>query len=96
MLAAVPAPNPKLARERRPIVLQGDVPNPINPPDGCRFHPRCPRSREGLCDVEEPQLREFAAGHAGACHLPLEHWPMTGEEMTHPVSEADSPSLATT
>ena len=41
---------------RKPIVLEGDVPSPINPPSGCRFHPRCPRFHEGHCDVEEPQL----------------------------------------
>ncbi len=92
LMSAVPAPNPEAARRRRPIVLQGDVPNPINPPDGCRFHPRCPRTRAGLCDVEEPLLREFGSSHFGACHLPLEHWPMTAEELTHPAS----PSLATT
>ena len=65
LMSAVPAPNPELARKRRPIVLQGDVPNPINPPEGCRFHPRCPRSREGLCDVDEPhapRLRPWTHG----------------------------------
>ena len=45
------------AGARKPIVLEGDVPNPINPPDGCRFHPRCPRFHEGHCDVDEPPLR---------------------------------------
>ena len=92
LMSAVPSPNPKLARQRRPIVLEGDVPNPINPPDGCRFHPRCPRSQVGLCDVDEPQLREFDSGHVGACHLPLERWPMSVEEIRNPTS----PSMATT
>ena len=91
-MSAVPAPNPALARQRKPIVLQGDVPNPINPPDGCRFHPRCPRSREGLCDVDEPQLRELGPGHYAACHLPLEHWPMSEEELKRP----SEPSIVTT
>jgi oligopeptide/dipeptide ABC transporter ATP-binding protein len=88
LMSAVPAPSPKLARKRRPIVLEGDVPNPINPPEGCRFHPRCPRARVGLCDVEEPQLRTFESDHSGACHLPLEHWPMSAEELTHPASRS--------
>jgi oligopeptide/dipeptide ABC transporter ATP-binding protein len=92
LMSAVPAPNPNLARQRRRIVLQGDVPNPINPPDGCNFHPRCPRSREGLCDVDEPELRALGPGHAAACHLPLERWPMSLEEFKHPAS----PSMATT
>jgi oligopeptide/dipeptide ABC transporter ATP-binding protein len=92
LMSAVPAPNPQLARQRRPLVLQGDVPNPINPPDACRFHTRCPRSREGLCDVDEPQLRPFGRGHSAACHLPLERWPMSAEEFGQPAS----PSMATT
>jgi oligopeptide/dipeptide ABC transporter ATP-binding protein len=86
LMSAVPAPNPEAARRRRPIVLQGDVPNPINPPEGCRFHTRCPRAREGLCDVDEPQLRPFETGHSAACHIPLERWPISVEELGHPAS----------
>ena len=81
LLSAVPIPNPKLGRERQPIVLEGDVPNPINPPSACRFHPRCPRFHEGHCDVEEPQLYPFGPGHSAACHYPLERWPMTADEI---------------
>ena len=81
LLSAVPIPNPKLGRERQPIVLEGDVPNPINPPTACRFHPRCPRFHEGHCDVEEPQLYPFGPGHSAACHYPLERWPMTADEI---------------
>jgi oligopeptide/dipeptide ABC transporter ATP-binding protein len=81
LLSAVPIPNPKLGRERKPVVLEGDVPSPINPPSACRFHPRCPRFREGHCDVEEPPLYSFADGHVAACHYPLERWPMTADEM---------------
>ena len=81
LLSAVPIPNPKLGRLRRSIVLEGDVPSPVNPPDGCRFHPRCPRFVEGTCDVEEPLLRNFGEMHEAACHFPLERWPMSGEEM---------------
>ena len=73
-----PIPNPALGRERKGIVLEGDVPNPINPPSACRFHPRCPRFNAGHCDVEEPPLYEFGAGHVAACHYPLERWPLDG------------------
>ena len=47
----------------------------------CRFHPRCPRFHEGHCDVEEPQLYPFGAGHSAACHYPLERWPLTADEI---------------
>ena len=60
----------------KPIVLEGDVPSPINPPSGCRFHPRCPRFQQGVCDVEEPQLEAKDTGSRAACHFPLEAWPM--------------------
>jgi oligopeptide/dipeptide ABC transporter ATP-binding protein len=81
LLSAVPIANPKLGREREAIVLEGDVPSPVNPPSACRFHPRCPRFVEGHCDVEEPPLYSFGAGHVAACHYPLERWPMTAAEM---------------
>jgi peptide/nickel transport system ATP-binding protein len=82
LLAAVPIPNPELGRQRKHIVLEGDVPNPINPPSACNFHPRCPRFREGHCDVEDPQPpRPFGGGQFAACHYPLEFWPMSEEEM---------------
>jgi oligopeptide transport system ATP-binding protein len=81
LLSAVPIPDPDLGRARRGVVLEGDVPSPINPPSGCVFHPRCPRFREGHCDVEEPPLYSFGDGHRAACHYPLERWPMTADEM---------------
>ena len=81
LLSAVPIPNPELGRSRKSIVLEGDVPSPINPPSACRFHPRCPRFREGHCDVEEPALYPFGDGHSAACHYPLERWPLTEAEM---------------
>ena len=84
LLSAVPIPNPRLGRERRAIVLEGDPPNPINPPSGCRFHPRCPRFVEGHCDVEEPPLRSHGVDHEAACFYPLERWPLTTDEVRRP------------
>jgi oligopeptide/dipeptide ABC transporter ATP-binding protein len=81
LLSAVPIPNPELGRQRTPVVLEGDVPSPINPPSACNFHPRCPRFREGHCDVDPPALRPLARDHFAACHYPLERWPMTADEM---------------
>ena len=92
LLSAVPVPDPEVGRGRKRIVLEGDVPNPINPPSACWFHPRCPRFREGHCDVETPPLYEFGDGHVAACHYPLERWPMTEEEMRRAGS---SPTTAT-
>jgi oligopeptide/dipeptide ABC transporter ATP-binding protein len=80
LLSAVPIPDPNVERKR--IVLEGDVPSPINPPSACRFHPRCPRFVEGHCDVDEPELiPRGASGHFAKCHYPLEGWPMTEEAM---------------
>lgn len=66
LLASVPMPNPRLAKRR--TVLTGDVPSPLDPPSGCRFHPRCPRRME-VCPAEPPVTRQVAAGHLVACHL---------------------------
>jgi oligopeptide/dipeptide ABC transporter ATP-binding protein len=88
LLSAVPIPDPQLGRARERMVLEGDVPNPINPPAACHFHPRCPRFHEGHCDVVTPELRPVGApGHVAACHYPLEKWPMTGAEMRHAQSQ---------
>ncbi|HUL85135.1 MAG TPA: oligopeptide/dipeptide ABC transporter ATP-binding protein [Actinomycetota bacterium] len=85
LLSAVPVPDPNTARAKRRIILEGDVPSPIDPPSGCRFHPRCPRSRSlakeqgGLehpwlprCSAEEPSLELMGEAHIAACHFPLE------------------------
>jgi oligopeptide/dipeptide ABC transporter ATP-binding protein len=66
LLSAVPVPDPDEKRER--IILSGDVPSPINPPKGCRFHTRCPYA-EARCRVEEPEMRELRPGQFVACHL---------------------------
>jgi oligopeptide transport system ATP-binding protein len=66
LLSAVPIPDPLVKRKR--IVLQGDVPNPIRPPSGCRFHTRCPIA-EARCSQEVPELEQSSDGHWVACHL---------------------------
>ncbi len=70
LLSAVPAPDPATSRQRaaRRMRLEGDVPNPINPPAGCRFHPRCPHV-QARCRTEEPRLEADANGHRTACHF---------------------------
>ncbi|ABP50541.1 MULTISPECIES: ABC transporter ATP-binding protein [Pyrobaculum] len=69
LISALPVPDPKIARSKKTVLLQGEPPSPINPPAGCRFHPRCPYFIKGKCDVEEPQLKEVKSGHYVACHL---------------------------
>jgi oligopeptide transport system ATP-binding protein len=93
LLSAVPIANPELGRQREAIVLEGDVPSPVNPPSGCRFHPRCPRFVEGHCDVEEPPLYSFGNGQTAACHYPLERWPLTADEMRRAGSKTSAQPL---
>jgi peptide/nickel transport system ATP-binding protein len=64
LMSAIPVPDPNLKRER--IILQGDVPSPLNPPKGCRFHPRCPVAMEH-CSVQEPPFKEVSPDHWVAC-----------------------------
>ncbi len=66
LLSAIPIPDPTLKRER--IILQGEVPSPINPPSGCRFHPRCPVAID-RCKVDDPPFEELKPGHQVACHV---------------------------
>ena len=67
LLSAVPIPDPRVTRARHRIILEGDVPSPANPPEGCRFHPRCPIAGEE-CKVIIPEWREVASDHWVACH----------------------------
>jgi oligopeptide/dipeptide ABC transporter ATP-binding protein len=71
LLSAVPVPDPDQAERRERVILLGDVPSPIDPPSGCRFHPRCPKAQE-RCVHEVPPLEPKAAGDLAACHFPLE------------------------
>ena len=69
LLSAVPIPDPKRNAARERLVLQGDVPSPIDPPPGCSFHTRCPWATE-ICGTDEPALVEHASAHVAACHHP--------------------------
>ncbi len=72
LLSAVPVPDPHLAATKRRIILQGDVPSPIDPPSGCHFHPRCPNAQFPRCREEEPLLRPMHPDQVAACHFPLD------------------------
>jgi len=68
LLSAVPIPDPKVERTRERILLSGDLPSPVDPPAGCRFHTRCPWAQAERCPDEVPELRALDNGHLAACH----------------------------
>ena len=70
LLSAIPVPDPKVESQRRLVELSGEIPSPVNPPSGCRFHTRCPIARvPGICADEEPPLEDKGDGHLAACHF---------------------------
>jgi len=66
LMTAIPIADPKLKRKR--LILKGDVPSPLRPPSGCRFHPRCPVAQQ-ICSEQVPEFRELKPGHFAACHF---------------------------
>ena len=82
LLSAVPIPDPDLAGQKRRIILEGDVPSPIDPPSGCRFHPRCYRAQFPKCSEEQPELTAQHKGQLAACHFPLEDRAIVKEAST--------------
>jgi len=86
LLSAIPVPDPDLADAQRRTVLTGDPPSPLDPPGGCRFHPRCPKAQP-LCAREAPRLQAHPGDgpeHLAACHYPM----ADGETLTSPVAKS--------
>jgi oligopeptide/dipeptide ABC transporter ATP-binding protein len=71
LIKTIPLPDPSAERAKHDVGIRGELPSPVNPPSGCRYHTRCPRARE-RCSEEEPLLRRFGPGHMAACHFPLQ------------------------
>jgi oligopeptide transport system ATP-binding protein len=90
LLSAVPIPDPKANAARTPVVLEGDVPSPVDPPSACRFHTRCPWATE-ICSEDEPPLADYGSGQAAACHHPRN---VNGMQIASTEVAADSPASA--
>jgi len=88
LLSAIPIPDPRENRQRERIVVSGEPPNPIDPPSGCVFHPRCPRATD-ICREVEPPLARYPNGHLAACHHPMN---VSAEEIKAAVRDESSPS----
>jgi oligopeptide/dipeptide ABC transporter ATP-binding protein len=90
LLNAIPVPDPRENRERERVVVGGEPPNPIDPPSGCVFHPRCPRSTD-VCREVEPPLTRYPGGHLAACHHPLS---VTADDLARAERDPASPLTA--
>jgi oligopeptide/dipeptide ABC transporter ATP-binding protein len=90
LLASIPIPDPEENRRRDRPLVGGEPPNPVNPPSGCRFHPRCPLATD-VCREVEPPLTEYAGGHLAACHHPQN---VSAEEIAASRRSAASPLAA--
>jgi oligopeptide/dipeptide ABC transporter ATP-binding protein len=90
LLSAIPIPDPEENRSRERIVVGGEPPNPIDPPNGCVFHPRCPRATD-ICREIEPPLARYPKGHLAACHHPMN---VSAEEIKGAVKDPASPLSA--
>ncbi|HEY6771679.1 MAG TPA: dipeptide ABC transporter ATP-binding protein [Solirubrobacterales bacterium] len=90
LLSAVPIPDPRANAERQPVVLEGEVPSPVNPPSACHFHTRCPWATE-ICSQDEPPLAEYESGQAAACHHPRN---VDSRMISGATVASDSPSSA--
>jgi oligopeptide/dipeptide ABC transporter ATP-binding protein len=90
LLAAIPIPDPRENRARERIVVSGEPPNPIDPPSGCVFHPRCPRATD-ICEKVEPPLARYPNGHLAACHHPMS---VSAEEISAAEKDPSSPLMA--
>jgi oligopeptide/dipeptide ABC transporter ATP-binding protein len=90
LLSAIPIPDPAENRRRERMVVGGEPPNPIDPPSGCVFHPRCPRATD-VCREIEPPLARYANGHLAACHHPLS---VSDEEVRGATKDPSSPLSA--
>jgi oligopeptide/dipeptide ABC transporter ATP-binding protein len=92
LLSAIPIPDPNENRRRERLVVSGEPPNPINPPSGCVFHPRCPRATD-ICREAEPPLARYPDGHLAACHHPMSVGPgeieATTKDPSSPISSSD-------
>ncbi|HXP20450.1 MAG TPA: ABC transporter ATP-binding protein [Streptosporangiaceae bacterium] len=88
LIAAIPVPDPAIARSRRGIGVSGELPSPIHPPSGCRFRTRCPLTQD-ICAQQEPELRSFGPGHVAACHFPLQT-PAARETLTPSAASAQA------
>jgi oligopeptide/dipeptide ABC transporter ATP-binding protein len=90
LLSAIPIPDPKENRARERTVVTGEPPNPIDPPTGCVFHPRCPRATE-VCKTVEPPLARYPNGHLAACHHPMN---VSADEISSAEKDPSSPLTA--